>query len=196
MKKLLPLTLAILALARTSSACAEDSWYLGALYNAQDISSDDREFNTAGIITGYQYNKYFALEARLNTGVSGYSTSLTFNQASDINYKEDIDSQASLSIKLSYPIDKSINLYVLAGYTTTKIKMNRSMIITDSNGAVIFPYDFKTTYSGSSYGVGLNYQLNERFNLFIDYQVLPDFDPVSNYSKNWKSTNIGVNYSF
>ena len=196
MKKLLPLTLAILALVCTSSVCAEDSWYLGALYNAQDISSDDREFNTAGIITGYQYNKYFALEARLNIGVSGHSTSLTFDQASDINYKEDIDSQASLSIKSSYPIDKSINLYVLAGYTTTKIKTNSSMIITDSNGAVLFPYDFKTTYSGGSYGVGLNYQLNEQFNLFIDYQVLPDFDPVSNYSKNWKSTNIGVNYSF
>jgi uncharacterized protein YfiM (DUF2279 family) len=196
MKKLLPLTLAFLALAFTSSVCAEDGWYLGASYNAQDISSDDREFNTAGIITGYQYNKYFALESRLSTGVSGHSTSLTFNQASDINYKEDIDSQASLFIKSSYPIDKSINLYVLVGYTTTKIKTNRSMIITDSNGAVLSPYDFKKTYSGASYGFGLNYQLNEQFNLFIDYQVLPDFEPVSNYSKSWNSASIGVNYSF
>jgi hypothetical protein len=196
MKKLLPLTFAILASAYTSSVCAEDSWYLGALYNAQDVSLDDREFNTVGIITGYQYNNYFSLEGRLNTGVSGHSTSLTFNQGSDINYKEDIDTQASLSMKVSYPIGKSYNLYGLVGYTSTKIKTNRGMLIVDSNGAVNALVNPKKTYSGSSYGVGLNYKLNEKFDIFVDYQVLPNFEPNSNFSKSWKSTSIGVNYSF
>ena len=185
MKKLLPLTFAIIPSAFTSSLCAEDSWYLGALYNAQDVSLDDREFNTVGKITGYQYNNYFALEGRLSTGVSGHSTSLTFNQGSDINYQEDIDTQASLSIKASYPIDKSFNLYGLVGYTSTKIKTNRAMLIIDSNGGVHALWNPKKTYSGSSYGVGLNYKLNEKFNIFVDYQVLPNFEPNSNFSKSF-----------
>jgi hypothetical protein len=196
MKKLLPLTFAILASAYTSSVCAENSWYLGALYNAQDISSDGREFNAAGITMGYQYNKYFALEARLSTGVSSHSTSLSYYQSSDINFKEDIDTQASLFIKAAYPIYKSINLYGLFGYTSTKIKTNRSMLLTYSDGAVIALYDPNKTYSGSSYGFGLNYEINKQFNLFIDFQYLPDFEPSSSYSKSWDSTSIGVNYSF
>ena len=70
------------------------------------------------------------------------------------------------------------------------------MLIIDSNGGVHALWNPKKTYSGSSYGVGLNYKLNEKFNIFVDYQVLPNFEPNSNFSKSWKSTSIGVNYSF
>jgi opacity protein-like surface antigen len=50
--------------------------------------------------------------------------------------------------------------------------------------------------SGLNYGIGLNYQINEQINIFVDYQIIPDFEPVSGYSSSWKSTTIGVNYSF
>ncbi len=180
MKKLLPLTFAMLVSTYTSTVCADNSWYLGASYNAQDISLNGRDFNTAGVVAGYKYNQYFAIETRFSSGTSGYSQG---------NYSEDIDTQASLSIRASYPIFDSFKLYGLAGYTNTKLKIKRRGGGDDS---------FKITHSdgGLSYGLGLNYEINEQFNLFIDYQVLPDFEPTSTFSKSWKSTTIGVNYSF
>jgi opacity protein-like surface antigen len=199
MKKSLPLVFIILASTSVSTAfAADDNWYLGALYNAQEISMNGRDFNTAGIITGYQYNEYFALEARLSTGTSGYSTTYGAPQSSEGDYKEDIDTQGSLLIKASYPIFESLSFYGLAGYTKTKLEINGVGSTNDSNGNIIGNYSFKHTESdsGFSYGVGLNYQINEKFNIFVDYQVLPDFEPQPNFSKSWKSTSIGVNYSF
>jgi hypothetical protein len=71
MKKTLSLTFATLALTFGFSVHAEDenNWYLGAQYSAQEVTSlPDRKFKTVGVVGGYQYNKYFALETRYNTG--------------------------------------------------------------------------------------------------------------------------------
>jgi hypothetical protein len=189
MKKLIPLTFAMLVSTYTSTVCADNNWYLGASYNAQNISLNDRDFNTAGVVAGYKYNQYFAIETRFSSGTSGYSNG---------SYSEDIDTQASLSIRASYPIFDSFKLYGLAGYTNTKLKIKGVGYMIDSSGNIIKSYPFKVTDSdsGLSYGLGLNYEINEQFNIFIDYQVLPDFEPTSTFSKSWKSTTIGVNYSF
>ena len=40
-------------------ATENNSWYIGGLYSALDLSGlsgDSRDFNTAGITAGYQYN--------------------------------------------------------------------------------------------------------------------------------------------
>lgn len=71
-KKLLPLTFTMLVSTYTSTVCADNSWYLGASYNAQAISLNDRDFNTAGVVAGYKYNQYFAIETRFSSGTSGY----------------------------------------------------------------------------------------------------------------------------
>jgi len=198
MKKLLPLTFAILTSTYTSTVNAENSWYLGALYNAQEISIYGRDFNAAGIIAGYQYNEYFALETRLSTGTSGYSNSFGIGEETVGSYSEDIDTQASLLVKASYPILNSFKLYGLAGYTNTKIEWNVSGQFIDSEDTILEDYPRNGTISnnGFSYGLGLDYQLNENFNVFIDYQVLPDSERNSDTSRSWKSTTIGVNYAF
>ena len=198
MKRLLPLTFTLLASTYASTVNAEDSWYLGALYNAQEISIHGRDFNTAGVIAGYQFNKYFALETRLTTGTSGYSSFYGTPEEPRGSYNEDIDTQASLLIKASYPIFNSFKLYGLAGYTNTKLEINGLAQNNDSKDNTTGDYTYKHTESenGFSYGLGLDYQINEHFNVFIDYQVLPDFEPNSSFSRSWKSTTIGVNYSF
>jgi len=185
-------------MALPSQASEIDNWYVGALYNSQEISLDDRDFNAVGIIAGYQYNQYFALEARINKGTSGYASTYTAFDAQKNNYSEDIDSQVSISLKASYPIFKSFSIYGLAGYTETKLKIKGLGQSYDSNGSFIGNYSYKITEKdkGFSYGIGLNYQVNQQFNLFVDHQVLPDFEPGSNYSKSWKSTSIGLNYYF
>jgi opacity protein-like surface antigen len=197
MKGLRPLTFTLLTSVYVSTVSAENNWYLGALYNAQEISIPDRDFNTAGVIAGYQLNEYFALETRFTTGTSGYSGSYGATKPEG-SYKEEIDTQASLLIKASYPIFHSFKFYGLAGYTNTKLEINGLGQNNDSQGNITgdFPFKHSESHSGFSYGLGLDYQINSKFNVFIDYQVLPDFEPNSTISKSWKSTTIGVNYSF
>ena len=198
MKRILPLTFTILTSTYATTVNAENTWYLGALYNAQEISMQGRDFNAAGIIAGYKFNENFALETRFNLGTSGYSSFYGTPESPEGDYKEDIDTQASILIKASFPIFESFNLYGLAGYTKTKLEISGLGQTNDSNGNIIGNYSFKHTESegGFTYGIGVNYQINEQFNIFVDYQVLPDFEPSSNFSKSWKSTSVGVNYSF
>ena len=195
MKILLPLTCTILASIYAPSVYAENSWYLGAQYSAQEVaSSPDRELNTAGIIAGYQINKFFALETRFNIGTSGYSNKYSPDQ----EYKEDIDTQASLFIKGSYPISNTFSIFALAGVTKSKYEITTTAHHTDIDGnyTQVYPSFITCSESGFNYGVGLNYKISEAFSLFIDYQVLPDLTIVSGVSSSWNSTNIGVNYSF
>jgi opacity protein-like surface antigen len=195
MKKFIPLVFTVLA---SCSALADDSWYVGALYNTQEISILGRDFNAAGIIAGYQYNKYIALETRFSMGRSGYSGFYGTPEEPWGSYSEDIDTQASLLIKASYPILDSFKLYGLAGYTITKLEINGLGQNNDSEGNITGNYSYKHTESenGFSYGIGIGYQISKHFNVFIDYQVLPDFEPNSSFSKSWNSTTIGVNYAF
>jgi len=177
---------------------ANDNWYLGALYNVQEISLHKRDFTVAGLIAGYKYNDFFALETRLAKGKSGY-TSIYDNPNSPYgSYNEDIDSQLSILIKASYPVFDSVKVYALAGYSKTKLDITGLSQINDANGNITGDYPFKHSEitDGFSYGLGFNYQITEQFNVFMDYQVLPDFEPARYYSNSWQSTTIGVNYAF
>ncbi|WP_286272650.1 porin family protein [Thalassotalea hakodatensis] len=194
MKKLLFFTL--LASTYATTVCAEDSWYIGAFYNTQEISPV-RDFNSAGFIAGYQYNEYFALETRFAAGTSGYSGSYGGTKPEG-SYKEDIDTQASLLIKASYPLFDSFKVYGLAGYSNTKLEINGLGQDKGSVGTITddLPFKRSESESGFSYGFGLDYQINAQLKVFVDYQILPDFEPNSSFSRSWKSTTIGVNYSF
>lgn len=196
MKKLLPLAITILASSYVATANAEDSFYIGALYNAQDLSAN-RDFNAAGIVAGYKYNQYFALETRLAKGTSGYAFYYVEPQPGG-GYEEDIDKQISLSIKASYPIFESFQVYGLVGFTKTKLEIYRYGPVFDSEGNFFEAGPFESTQSesGLSYGIGLDYQINQQFNIFIDYQILPDILQLANYSRRSKSTTIGISYSF
>lgn len=198
MKRLLPVAFTLLAVTYASSLSAEDSWYLGALYNAQEISIDGRDFNAAGVSAGYQYNQYFSVETRLSVGTSGYSSVYGTPSAPRGTYSEDIDNQAALLLKASYPVFGAVKLYGLAGYTKTKLEISGLGQYNDAAGNVTEDYLYKLnrSQSGFSYGLGVSYHISEAFYVFIDHQTLPDFEPNANYSRNWKSTTMGLNYSF
>jgi outer membrane autotransporter protein len=55
---------------------------------------------------------------------------------------------------------------------------------------------FVFTESGITYGVGLNYKVTNNVDLFFDYLILPNWEPLSTNSENWNSINIGFNYVF
>lgn len=200
MKKTLALPFITLALTCGFSASAEDesNWYLGAQYSEQEVTyQPNRELKTVGVIGGYQYNKYFAFETRYSTGISGYSHQFYVNGSMDGKYKEDIDTQASLFIKASYPVFNSIGLYVLAGVTKSKYEITTNSFHTDIEGntTTTYPHIIELSESGFAYGAGFNYSLSEAVELFLDYQVLPELK-VGGRSSSWKSINIGINYAF
>lgn len=198
MKVFLSLTCLTLASALVAPASAESNWYVGAAYNSQEFSVPGRDFNAAGLIAGYQFHEYFSVEARGLTGTSGYSSFYGTPDEPEGNYSEDIDTQVSLLFKASYPIFASFNVYGMAGYTQTKLDIKGLTQINDEDGNIIGSSPFQTSYTeeGFSYGVGLSYDITARFNVFIDYQVLPDFEPNSNVSASWNSTTVGLNYRF
>jgi opacity protein-like surface antigen len=210
----LALTLMAASYIPTVSAIEKNDWYLGALYSSQDISINGREYSTVGGIIGYQYNEYISLEARGSFGVSGYSEVFididrealkggVYKLAPSGFVEHDIDTQVAFFIKASYPIANDFNIYALAGVSVTQSTLKglaRRFSADGSYEDVAFNDSF--TDNGFSYGLGGNYQLSQNVSFFIDYQILPEFEPYSHLSsfyskaKDWSNINIGVNYFF
>ncbi|WP_070176115.1 porin family protein [Alteromonas lipolytica] len=193
MRKTLNIASAVLLLTFVSAVNAENVWRIGATYSFQEVDINGRDFDAAGLTAGYLYNQYVGLEVRFLAGTSGYSGFYGMPDAPWGNYSEDINTQASLLLKAQYPIFKAIKLYGLAGYSNTEIEINGLAQQNDAEGNITgnVPYKQTITEGGFTYGVGLDYQISERFDVFVDYQVLPDFR-----SRDWDSITIGVSYSF
>lgn len=198
-------------------ASENNSWYIGGLYTAQDfsaqyspnfsgLSSDSRDFKTAGIIGGYEYNDYISFETRFLKGVSESKHNFNWRGIAIDDSTSDIDYQGSILIRMSYPVTDEFNIYATSGYS--KIKIDRKNIIAgvDSNFTVVGSrtYNDSFTESGFTYGLGLSYNASDKFNIFIDYQILPDWEPsyldledwkpTYRYTEDWDAINIGFNY--
>jgi opacity protein-like surface antigen len=216
MNKVIPLaiTLATAIYIPSVSAIENSDWYFGVLYSSQDISINGREFSSVGGTVGYLYNEYISFETRVSFGVSGYSEEyFDFDREALENdiytlvpvgfVEQDIDTQIAFLIKASYPITNDFSIYALAGLSVTQSSLKGSSWGGNSDGSLeSIAYDDSFTDNGFSYGAGLNYQLNQNFNLFIDYQVLPEFERYSflastnSNAKDWSNISIGVNYFF
>tara|TARA_R110001583_G_scaffold97545_1_gene242401 strand:- start:771 stop:1382 length:612 start_codon:yes stop_codon:yes gene_type:complete len=203
MKKTIPLALTILVSTYISPILATEnnSWYIGGLYTAQDLSGlspDSHDFNTAGIIGGYQYNEYISFETRLSKGVSGSEFNFGFRGGELDDSTSDIDYQGSILIKASYPVTDTFNFYATAGYSKTKIDQKNVIAILDSDFIALGSNTYNVSFSenGFTYGLGLNYKVSDKFIIFTDYQILPDWEPSFTHSENWNNINIGFNYAF
>ncbi len=194
MKKRLISSLLCISSLYTSSAQAENNWYAGASYGGQEISLPGRDFNTAGLIAGYEINHFIALETRISVGTSGYSS--VYSGTKD-KYSEDIDSQGMFLLKASYPLLETLSIYGLVGYTSTKLEIEGFGAYNDINDNIVgsFQFTHTETFNGASYGVGLDYQVSDSISIFFEHQVLPDFDPFS-VSESWKASTIGFTYAF
>lgn len=200
MNKKIVLALSCIALSFGVSAQAtgESNWYMGSHYSVQEVSSrPDRALETLGFIGGYKINKYIGLETRYSEGISGHSDSFYAND-SLASYKEDIDSQASLLIKASYPLSRSFDIYALAGLVKSNYEITTSSSYTDLEGntTTTYPHLIRFSENGFNYGMGVNYRVTNKVALFIEHQNLPDLAIGSGSSNHWKSTNLGINYAF
>lgn len=216
MNNRIKIALTLIALTCTAKVSSNEfnHWYIGGLYTTQDISNKGFDLSSVGMITGYKINDFFSIEGRFNLGVSGYyqhgdPLTPSFNKRSGFYcgescyYKHDIDSQGTILLKASYPIQASnFTVYALVGASYTKSTIEAEGSIFEMNGDIFENYSYKNSYddSGITYGAGINYLLSKKANLFFDYQVLSDYESklISPFDINgqWKSISIGLNYAF
>ncbi|WP_199610224.1 porin family protein [Flocculibacter collagenilyticus] len=189
MSKILPSVFFLILGSSLSPVQANESsdWYVGGAYSAQEISTND--YKLLGASLGYQFNEHLALEMRALKGISGEQFS------GDFSHK--IKHQASLSLKGSYPLSSSVDIYGLVGWTTSEVRAaGYAIILVDENNVTLVePYVQTDTENGYSFGAGLEYKLNANISLYSEFQFLPDADHISN-SENWKSISLGFNYHF
>lgn len=197
MKKIIAIGLTCLALPLYASDT--NTWYFGGQYSAQKISSaPDRDIDSLGLISGYQINDNLSVEARFNHGLSDYSDNISVIGYGNQQYKEELDKQISLLLKLSFPISSVFDIYGLAGFASSKYEITTSSSRTDIDGntTVHYPHVIKHTQKGATYGVGINYQVSSSFDVYADYQLFDDLKVGSGDGESWKGANIGVKFKF
>ena len=101
-------------------------------------------------------------------------------------------------LKLSFPISSVLDIYGLAGFTSSKYEITTSSSRTDIGGntTVHYPHLIKHTQKGATYGVGLNYQVSPSFDVYADYQLFDDLKVGSGDGESWKGVNIGMKFKF
>ncbi|MFT6330569.1 MAG: opacity protein-like surface antigen [Bermanella sp.] len=207
MKKLIPHALVIWASSHLTyvGAAESNNWYIGGIYGEQvlyGIASDSYEFNSLGIIAGYQYSQYISLETRVSKGISGYEVNQFYEDIQLINYSADINYQASILIKASYPVTDAFYLYGIAGYSETNVDIENTEPDLDEDTLAVISdlllgsFDRSFSESGLTYGMGLSYELNDKLNVFVDYQVFPGRASLVGSSEDWNSINVGFSYGF
>ncbi|MBN4073258.1 porin family protein [Mariprofundus ferrooxydans] len=159
MKKTIAVTtLALASIGMSSSANAQDiSFYtgvgLGTINTEHKAAGVDQTATTFGgfVKLGADFNDYFAAEMRV--GMSGKNKK-TY-AANTFTYSSPIF--VSYLAKVKYPVLSNVDLYMLAGATTARIK-GTSDTATQSKSK-----------TGLSIGVGFDYKLNNNVSLGADW---------------------------
>ena len=163
----------------------ESGFYVGLGYSyikakVEGLRNSEVEItgDAVGLLAGYNFNKYIALEARYGT---------TFG---DITYEDSsgsVDTSGDMSnwgiyLKPMYPMGE-LTLYGLLGYGEVTI---------DDAGSEESDDDFQ-------WGLGASYAVNENVGVFVDYTRLYDDSELygsSDIDVVAESINIGFTYNF
>lgn len=194
MKKFYLSAIAVLISTQAYNASAQDNWSLGIIKSDLRQSSDSNyvpfDIDTFGFTLGYGITDNISIEGRLTTSTD--HSKIDFGQEG-LERSEDIKRQGSIFIKMSIPIYNNFSAYGLAGYANTKFSSRTPRATFDENNEFTGSVQHEITRkeNGLSYGLGLNYQMDNKINIFIEHQVME-----VDYLNDWKSTNIGVSYHF
>lgn len=183
---------ALIALASISAfgVKAQSNWNIGVMYTDQDVGFGDRDMKTAGLILNYKLTEHYSFEARIAKSVKEHK----LDWVNPIgNYREKIDYQNALYFKAAYPIFREFTLYGLAGYTESELEIES---FGERQDGSFYPATFEHKESGFAYGVGLDYEINSQFSIFVEHQKLPNYEVGSIVSYDWKITSLGINYRF
>ena len=124
---------------------------------------------------GYQFNKYLGVEAEGSLGFADDTSDVVFNGV-PVEQTLGVKNSAAGFGVLRYPLLGKLNGYSRLGYHRTEL--DRTLTIGTSD-----PVNSKFSVDGVAYGSGLEYALNPRTSLRLDYTVYdydgPDADSIS-----------------
>lgn len=124
---------------------------------------------------GYQFNKYLGAEAEGSLGVSSVEDQEVFG-GTPVDQKFAIDNSAAAFGVLRYPLFGKVSGYSRLGYHQTELERKLTIGAAD-------PEKQKSSVNGIAYGSGLEYEINPRTAVRLDYTVYdydgPDADAVS-----------------
>lgn len=172
---------------------SKGAFYVGLGYGALEgeIDPDNswtRESDTYDellLLAGYKFNEYVAVEGRY---WFGDENTLDFYSNGVLAGTQDVSVDSwGLYVKPMYPVTDAFNVYALLGY-----------------GAVSLDYGYDDTdfddNDGFSWGAGVDYSINEKFAVFVDYVSLYDDDhDLGTYGSadvTVDTVNVGVTYKF
>ena len=181
MKRISAAILSIMAASAMADTNSNNGFYLGLgvssvgsdlSYTDLNGNKNDIDFETAEIFGGYKLNPYVGGEVRIGSSMGGNNT---IDQYSAIYYR----------VESANTVGKT---YLLAGYGQADIK---------TNAAKYGNLDI----SGFSYGAGVGFIVNDRWNLNLEYRVLAsgeaksDLSPVKHDLK-LSAMTVSVDYRF
>ena len=154
MKKFLILFLIALPLA----AQENNGWFVGIEAGQADVDEADDEVGMAGLFGGYQFNRYFAIEA----GYMSVSTlDLDFNFSDQIRAESDVQGFRAMAVGI-LPLGDRVSANGKAGFFIGETE--EVVIGNDGNLSVTDDTD-----GGAAFEVGLRFKLTSRLNLDLNY---------------------------
>lgn len=170
----------------------QNNFYVGGQYSKTTLKEKESgysgsvDFGSISALAGYQFNDYFALEARLGTGVKDKTSY-------DEEYKEtlSIDLQAMLLAKASYALSKEFSVFAVAGYSKTEFAYKET--------GPSFGFSESESLNGLAYGIGAEYKFNDKLAVHLEYVVLPDKtfrDEEDSLKLEADNLSLGVSYYF
>ncbi|MBU2114486.1 MAG: porin family protein [Gammaproteobacteria bacterium] len=169
-----------------------ENFYVGGQYSKTTLKEKESgfsasvDFGSLSALAGYKINNYFAVEARLGTGVKDESYS-------EDGYKESfgVSLQTMLLGKASYKLSNEFSVFAVAGYSKTEFEYK------ETEGS--FSYSEKDTINGLALGIGGEFRFANNVAVNVEYLMLPDETfRDDGYSLKIEANNlsVGVNYYF
>lgn len=144
------------------------------------ISCDKRD-NAIGFYTGYQFNKYFAVEF-------GYAdlgeVKASYDEYGNVNFYRATMEGFDLGVSTQYPLSNSFNVFAKVGALKWYGENEGPFRTLKSN-------EWSATVSA-----GVHYQLNESWRAKLSYQLIDDLGNTNLGSSNGHIAWLGISYTF
>ncbi len=136
----------------------------GENYGSDSVTFDQTTLNGA---YGYHFNKYFAVEAKLNVAVTD---------------EDDLKATTiGAYFKAGYPFSDVVEVYALAGYARTNFSVGD------------FEDDDYTNENGFSYGVEMNFNISDRWGVGVNYMSY--YSDSEKYSDSFANVKSDIDFS-
>lgn len=149
------------------SAQAQDRWILdGGAYGGIGLITYENDFSSVEAKLGYDFNKYFGVEAQGSVGTNRESE--IFGNIADtetLNIQADYNVGAFAIARL--PITYRFHIFARGGIHNTQVDIE----VEDGTAP-----DFKRTETGFAAGGGLQYNFSKKNAIRLEYTYLDDID--------------------